>query len=238
MTMIYEPIPDGRVAGCLPRKTRFGEICPLYSERLEVLSDAELKAREGHYNLRQFTKVMLNQGNVGSCATEATAGAMMIQRAFSGMPHVTLNPWFIYYETSGGRDQGSSIDENLAFARSRGVCPMSVWGRDKGWKKRPSDEAFREALKFKIEEFYDLVNIREAKSANALGYPVVYGARGHAVVKIFYGPGGSSLDLNSWGENWKDKGFGLWASYEDIDFRYGAFAVRVVTEIGPAPPLQ
>lgn len=226
----HPQVPPGKAMGCLPRGTRPGEICPLFSERLDVLTDEELREAAGKIDLRQFVSQVLDQDGVRSCATEATAGAAMICRAFGGEEFELLNPWFIYHTTSGGRDRGSNIDSNLAFAREKGIAPESVWPRSKGWRTRPSEEAYAAARKYRIEEFYDITSVREAMSANALGFPVVYGARGHAVVKLNLLPDGESIDLNSWGEKWEQDGFGVWAGYNGINWAYGAWAVRTMVE--------
>lgn len=222
--------PDGRVPGCLPRKSRPGEWCPMASERIKVIPRNQWADYAKEISLRPHVKVVLNQGQVGSCATEATAGAQMIDRVFRGLDFVLLNPWFIYHTTSGGRDRGSSIDENLAFVRERGCAPESVWPRSKGWQTRPSAEAVEAAKAFKIEEFYDISSIDEMVSAILLGYPVVYGSNGHAVIKIQHIDETKGLDLNSWGTGWGDGGFGVWASYRAVNWAYGAWAVRVTSQ--------
>ena len=150
----------------------------------------------------------------------------MLARSVQGLPHVILNPWFGYQETSGGRDQGSSIDDNLAFLRKFGCASEAVWPRSKGWRAKPSEEAWADALWYRIEEFYDIASVDEFVSAVLTGYPVVYGSAGHSVLRIEY-----MLDLNSWSDDWKDGGFGLWASLNAINWGYGAFAIRYATQV-------
>ena len=107
--------PPTRIPGCLPRRTKLGERFPIFSDHIEVLPQDELDRLAGTISLRPFVKTILDQDGVGSCATESTTQAVMIARAVAGQEHVVLNPWFIYHTTSGGRDQGSAIDDNLAF---------------------------------------------------------------------------------------------------------------------------
>jgi hypothetical protein len=180
--------------------------------------------------LRPYVKVVLDQGQVGSCATESTTGAVMISRAFRGLEHVLLNPWFIYRVTSGGRDAGSSIDDNLEFVRANGIAPESLHPRSLGWRAKPSEEAIEAATKFRIEEFYDISSIDEMVSALLQGFPVVWGAKGHAVCKVQHLNEAQGLDLNSWGDDRADNGFEVWASYRAVNWAYGAWAVRTTQE--------
>ena len=227
MSSLY---PAGRKPGCLERKETFGELFPLVSEsdEIKIIPEDEWSDRAGKISMRPLVKTILNQGSVGSCATEATTQAVMIARAFAGLEHIELNPWFIYQETSGGRDRGSSIDENLAFVQEHGIAPMSVWGRDKGWRTEPSSEAYDAAKAFRDIEVFDITSIEEMVSALLIGCAVVYGSKGHAVVKVEHISDSEGLDVNSWGDDWGDGGFGVWASYRAVNFRYGAFAVRAI----------
>lgn len=222
---------DRPVFGCLKRKEPPGTFCSLAREKIKLIPRQEwaglaAKMREEQANLRRYVKTILDQDGVGSCATESTTQSVMVARAIAGLPHVLLNPWFIYHTTSHGRDQGSSIDENLAFARDNGIAPEVIWPRSKGWKAEPSAEAKEAAKEFRIAEFFDVLSTDEAGSALVSGWSIVYGAKGHSVLKIEY-----DLDANSWGTGWEDEGFGLWCALERIDFRYGTFATRTPTEV-------
>src|SRR3990167_6970383 len=120
-------VPPGKATGCLWRKRRVGEFCPIFSERSEVLPQDEIRRvlalrKAAGIRSRQFIKEILDQDGAGSCATESTTQGLMTTRVLQNLPHVKLNPWFMYHTTSGGRDQGSSIDEDLQFARDVGVA--------------------------------------------------------------------------------------------------------------------
>jgi len=226
--------PPNRVRGCLPRRSRPGTICPMAADRIKVIPRAEwsdlasqLAAGQG---LKPFVRDVLDQASVGSCGMESSAGSVMVSRVFRGLDHVLLNPLSGYHFTCHGVDRGSSIDENLEFIREHGLAPESVWPRSKGWRAKPSVEAMAAALAFRIEEFYDISSIDEMVSAILQGYPVVYGANGHAVCKVRHLNENEGEDLNSWGPEWGDGGFGVWASYRAVNWQYGAWAIRACSE--------
>jgi hypothetical protein len=227
ITSAHEPNqwPIGRIPGCLPRKWKLGAKFPLARERIKIIPRADWPALAKQQRMRQYIPTVLDQDGVGSCATESTTGGVMTIRAYRGLPFVLLNPWFIYHTTSGGRDAGSSIDENLDFVREHGIAPESVWPRSKGWRAKPSAEAYEAAKPFRIREAFDISTVDEAVSALFDDYCIVYGAKGHSVLKVEY-----DKDLNSWGRDWGNDGIGLWASVNAINWNYGAFAIRNTVE--------
>lgn len=229
-TIVY---PEAFKPGCLPRKFRPGEKCPMLASRIKIIpsGDWEAAAKELGDSLRRKVPVVLYQ-NVNSCACESSTGAVMLSRSIIGLPHVLLNPLFVYHTTSGGSDNGSSIDDNLVFIRKHGIAPESVWPRSKGFRAKPSDEAYEAAKPFKIEEFYGINTNNEFVSALLAGYSVVFGSNGHAILGIQH-MGSYPLILNSWGD-WEDGGFGKWCSYNAINWDYGAFAVLLPTQNFPS----
>lgn len=221
--------PNGYKPGCLPRKSRPGQWCPMASERIKLVPSADWDAAAANIgdSVRQHVPTVLDQNGYSSCGTEATAGATMLARSIQGLPYILLNPLFIYHTTSDGRDQGSSIDENLVFARDNGIAPEAIWPRSKGWQAKPSAEAVEAAKQFRIEEFYDISNVNELVSALLTGYAVVFGSDGHAILAVQH-MGKYPLILNSW-DDWADGGFGQWCTYNAVNWNYGAWAIRLAS---------
>jgi hypothetical protein len=172
-----------------------------------------------------MVKVVLDQGSVGSCATESTSQSVMMTRNLQGQEFELLNPWSLYFYSSGGVDRGSSIDENLRLAREKGIAPERVWPRSNGWRTRPSDEATQEALKYRLEEFYDIQTVEEIGSALLRGFVVVFGWSGHSVAFTELISQDRAIYINSWGDRWGAQGFGE-LDLDKVNFRYGAYAVR------------
>lgn len=226
-------VPRNRATGCLPRKYPVGKVCGLFSEHIDVLDDGEIQEFLSVSN-RPNVKQILDQNGVGSCATESTTQSIMTCRERDGQPFELLNPWFIYHHTSGGADRGSSIDENLLFVRDKGAAPESVWPRSKGFRARPSDEAYAAALNFRIDEFYDITTMQEIKTAVVRGFPVVYGWSGHSCLFVSLKDLLTAEYANSWAPTWGDQGFGT-LRLSSVNFMYGAFAVRTTKIYGGAP---
>jgi len=225
-----EYMPSRMQGACLPRESKPGQICPMFRSKIQVIDRRDWADLAGKVSLQPHVKQVLDQGQVGSCAAESSVQALMIARAVAGQPDIQLNPYFVYHHTSGGRDRGSSIDSNLRFLRDKGCAPLSIWPRSKGWQQGPDEQVYRQAKKFKILEFYDIETVDEMVSALLLGFPVVYGARGHAVCKVAHIDNLKGLDVNSWGTKWGEDGFGVWSPYSGIGWNYGAFAVRTTTQ--------
>lgn len=226
-------IPPGKKAGCLFRKTKVGAACPIFAEKVAVMTEAEIrealkKRREAGINVRKFVASILDQDGVGSCATESTTQGVRTTTIMSGRECPELNPWFLYYKSSGGVDRGSSIDENLALARDLGVPSMEVWPRSKGWRTKPSAEAYEDALKHRISEFYELLSGNEVRTALLLGFLVVFGHDSHSELMTDLLEWDGADVVNSWGD-WEDGG---WHAkpfpISRINFGYGCNAIRVV----------
>lgn len=226
MTAVGTLRENGRPAwGCLPRRSRPGD-WPMAADRIELIPEDQWDALAAQITLRPMVKTILDQDSVGSCAAESSVGALMNARSLAGLPHVVLNPWFAYNTTSGGTDSGSNIDDNLEFLMRYGCAPESVWPRSKGFRAEPSAEAKAAALEFRILEFFDISTIAEFVSALLKGFPVVWGANGHAICAVAH-KGSYPEIVNSWGPTWEDSGFGKWATYRQVNFGYGAWALRV-----------
>lgn len=223
-------VPPNQATGCLLRSTKVGEACPLFGERIEVLPDSEIEKiiaarKAAQIRGRDTVESVLNQGNVGSCATESAANGLRITKRRQNTPCPELNPWFIYYHTSGGRDQGSSIDENLKFIRENGVASMEVWPRSKGWQTKPSNEAYVNAKQNVLDEFYDVLTVQEAKTALALDFVVVFGHDAHSELMVDILSLQNADVLNSWSKDWGDGGYHTFP-FSRINFGYGCFAYR------------
>ncbi len=216
--------PEWAVPGCLERKTKVGECCPLLREKVNIIPQEEWADHIGEVTLKHFVKSILMQAGDNSCASEATTQAMMTCEAFEGKPHVLLNPLTLYCFTSGGRNRGSTLDENLIQAREVGILPDSIWPRaEHAWNEKPPLDLFKEHA-HKIGEFADADSTQEFGSGLIAGYGGVYARRVHALFahellnEMRFG------FTNSYDYDWGDKGQSQEA-LSVIEWKYGGFFV-------------
>ena len=227
-TLVY---PNGYKPGCLPRRSKPGEVCPMAADRIKIVPSSEWAARAAELNdsLRKKVPAIYNQASVGSCAAESSTANLQVTRSVQGLPFVLFNPYSLYHFSSHGRDQGSSIDENLQLLRDQGVCSEAMWPRSKGWRAAPSAEAMEDAKNYRIEEFYEISDVNQFVSALLTGFAVTFGSQSHAVLAVQYRPGYPLIQnsWNGWGED--NSGFGRWCSWNAIEWSYGCWACRVAT---------
>ena len=123
-----------------------------------------------------------DQGNVGSCtgygvATGAWSG-MLSDKTFT-MPAFHPSELFIYYNgrKDKSHDTGASIRDVVKGTINYGVSPLSAWLNKPGnVLKRPTDDAYRQALKFKTIRYARIRQKREdICNVLASGYPVIFG---------------------------------------------------------------
>jgi hypothetical protein len=178
-------------------------------------------------DLRPFVKFILDQNGVGSCASEAMAQCIMICRALGRQDPELLNPLFAYYTVSGGRDGGSSLPDNVNFALEHGVPSQLVFPRSEGWRSKPSDAAYEDALKYMLLEVFRIRTWEEFGTCLLLGMPCFFGYSGHAICGTTLLSTTRLQYVNSWDKTWGDNGFGT-ISKNSIYWGYGVFGFRVV----------
>ena len=234
------PQDDRHMNGCLPRKTLQGDCCAMFGDHFPTMAteDEYRKAieREPMETLLKCVRSVFDQGRVGSCATESSTAAMQLVREFNGRPFVKLAPWSMYAFTSGGRDRGSSIDENLRHLQTTGVLTMEMWPRDEhDWSEKPSKALLADhGCKNRIDEWFDITTTDEIMTSLTLNFPVVFGWQGHSCVLLQLASMTTAYYLNSWGSDWSETdmpGVGV-INLRSINFKYGAFAVRSVVDSG------
>lgn len=229
---IRRPRRSGRNCFVHPRDDQPGDSCPFVRSApgFNVIPRADWKRLvKAELNNSELVYHTMNQGSVGSCASESKDQAVMLVREMMGLPRVVFNPYGTYGRVNGGADRGSSLGANLRFARDEGCFPADIWPRSKGWRANPSEEAWEAADNYRLDEYYEVGNWSEFASSLLLGWPVYWGYSGHAIVAVDLLNEDQFIYLNSWGQ-WgkgtdyseKNYGFGV-ANRSSILWGYGVY---------------
>ncbi len=167
----------------------------------------------------------LDQGQVGYCWAHSTTMAVMLQRAVAGEPYIPLSAYAIAATIKKGADEGGWCGLSAQFARDKGIPSQAIWPQgDRNYKQYDKPETWANAALHKVtEDWVDLtkdvydqnLTVDQIATCLLLNVPLAvdYNEWGHSIaalrwVKIeagSYGP----LILNSWGDDWGDKGEGV-----------------------------
>jgi C1A family cysteine protease len=132
-------------------------------------------------DLRSLCSPVENQGEIGSCVANATAGNLELLRNKQQLAAEDFSRLFIYYNARYLRcwqrtDSGCYIRDAIKTLASWGVCPESQWPYDVSrFKKEPSRACYRSALKFQILSYYRLSTLSHMKQCLSDGFPFVFG---------------------------------------------------------------
>ena len=222
-------LPPGRKRGLkTDRRSRIMDRCESISTVQELIDEKHwdaLSKDDSHLEKRLWYRCIYDQNGIGSCAAESAAAGKGALDAGQNLRLIIYNPWGPYKITSGGRDQGSNIGDNVEFLRDKGFPPEELHPRSLGWRASMSAEAVRVSKLFCILEFFYIENIQQLVSALLQGFCVHGGYSGHAVDFVQWLGNGKLLFCNSWHESWGDHGFGV-LPVDKVYFSYGAYAYK------------
>lgn len=228
-----------RALGCLPRTTELGDgTFKVFSAEVPLIPRSEWSQRiVTAPDLSVFVDKVKDQNGEGACAANSSSSALEIVRAQSRQPFVELSAASLYKRVNGGRDQGSTLDANLAEISTAGVLPITHFP-PVGWRKALPVGWEGEAAKYVMTEWLDLDDFDAFITALLLGFPISYGVwwegGGHAICAVQAIENGGEFGcklLNSWSESWGQSGYG--PMYEKQIAKglgtFGGWAARVAT---------
>lgn len=228
-----------RPTGCLERAFDPGTVCGLAADKLDeviprIRWDVELaKIPGGEVDLWDCVGEVYDQDGFGSCAWESTTKGIEIASRLAGMATATLNPWFAYgiaVRWRGGPMVGTNIDSNLEQAMRLGVASAEIWPRSEGPNRRPPEEVYTDALRYRVIESDDCTNVAEVATELIKRRPVVIGWNGHSEVLVGLRQGGIVKVCGSYGPTYYNGKPWHYESIDAIQFKYGAFAIRAVVD--------
>ncbi|MBO4244348.1 MAG: hypothetical protein J5882_04755 [Bacteroidales bacterium] len=149
---------------------------PMYS--------ASLKADNlpSKVDLRQYLTPVENQGQLGSCTANATAGAYEYLMWWHKQSQFDLSRLFLYYNTrvienTVNVDNGAMIFDVIKALHDNGVCSENSWPYViQKFKQRPPENCYAEAKEHNISKYERIaLDLDTWKSVLAEGYPIIFG---------------------------------------------------------------
>ena len=131
-------------------------------------------------DLRQWASPIENQSNLGSCVGNSIAGAYELLLN-QNMPaqSITLSRLFIYYnsrvlEETVAIDSGAYIRDGVKSLKKYGICSEQSWpyNVDK-FTEKPSDEAYTDAKKRNIKNYFKILTLDNILDALNHNHPIV-----------------------------------------------------------------
>jgi hypothetical protein len=160
-----------------------------FSDFSDVYSSPEKNNQKNNsVDLRRYlSKDIENQGEVGSCVTNAITSALEYISHRATGKFFQMSRMFLYYnarlydssnkEIQG--DEGCSILNALRSAQETGVCLEHSWPYEESkMNVKPTASAYVEAEKYKVDKFQLITNnLNDMISCLDEGYPFVFGLK-------------------------------------------------------------
>lgn len=146
----------------------------------EMLRSGPLRFAES-VDLRNMCSPVEDQGDIGSCVANATAGNMELLRKKQNLSSIDFSRLFIYYNARLMRgwtqyDSGCYIRDAIKTLASQGVCSEKKWPYiPSKFKRKPTKTCYRSALNFQILKYYRITSLAQMKQCLSDGFPFVFG---------------------------------------------------------------
>jgi len=134
-----------------------------------------------HVDLRPQCPPVYDQGQVGSCTGNATAGALQFDRRKQGLPDWVPSRLFAYFngrlaEGTTGSDSGAQISDVIDGVTEYGDCPETEWPYDVGQvSTQPPAQCYTDAVKYKVVQKWAVPqSLQDTRDCLASGFPFVF----------------------------------------------------------------
>lgn len=141
-----------------------------------------LKALPSKVDLTSKMPPVYDQGQLGSCTSNAIVGAVEYDQILQGNKYFLPSRLFLYYnerdmEGTVNEDSGAMIRDGIKSMVDLGDCPETVWPYDiPKFAVKPSADCYAQALKNQVLVYrrinYDL---NQMKGCLASGFPFIIG---------------------------------------------------------------
>ena len=134
-------------------------------------------------DLRAGMPAVYDQGQLGSCTSQAIAAAHAFDQVKQGITPFAPSRLFIYFnernmEGTINEDSGAMIRDGVKSVADIGVCSEAMWPyiADK-FRDKPTDNCYSNALTHQVMVYTRLegTSLRELKDCLAQGYPIIFG---------------------------------------------------------------
>lgn len=196
-------------------------------------------------DLRPMLSPVVNQGALGSCTANAIASGLkeyLLRNNQRSKDLTRLSRLYLYYysrklDGNVNEDSGATLRNAMKALQKYGVCPEADHPYNiRKFKTKPSQNADKHAVKYKISSYHRVTNLQSLREALAQRLPVVIGfivyesfesaaveqtgivpmpkrnerqLGGHAVLAVGYDDIKKQIIIrNSWGTSWGDRGYG------------------------------
>lgn len=149
------------------------------SQFLEIPSRSEMvrrvEASDWSFGVDLFDESWTkNQNGWGKCASSAATYAVEKARFMRGQRKLELSDDYLYSLVNDGRDQGSTLGENMRAITSRGIATRSTVGHGDIYRRKyDTRKADAEALRFRAHEAFVTPGEQEVCAALLARVPVV-----------------------------------------------------------------
>ncbi len=133
-------------------------------------------------DLRPQMPPVYDQGDLGSCVSNAVGAAMEFERLKQRESDITPSRLFIYYngralENTVSFDSGLFVRDGIKTVAKQGVCPESEWPYNiSKFATRPTSACYTDALKFTSLNYFSLnQNLITFKDCLNSGFPITFG---------------------------------------------------------------
>jgi hypothetical protein len=135
-------------------------------------------------DLRAWMTPVEDQGALGSCTSNALAGALeYLVRRETG-EHVDVSRLFIYFnqrlwDDSVREDVGAAVSHGVRVLAKLGAPLEQLWPYDRRlFAVQPPERVYREAARFRLKDWWSVpIDRRAVKACLAGGFPIVFGTR-------------------------------------------------------------
>jgi C1A family cysteine protease len=133
-------------------------------------------------DLRKLCPPVYDQGQLGSCTSNAIAGAFEYGLGTQKAPDFMPSRLFIYYnerviENSVSTDSGAMLRDGMKSVNNQGVCHEDHWPYIiTEFAQKPHAACYAEALKHQVLSYHRVVrSLDDMKGCLSEGYPFVFG---------------------------------------------------------------